>query len=278
MEPRTRFFRDLALGGGLHFQRWNGEGELSIREISLPLSFVCPVTRRLSLDVTAGSGVANLERGTSRSLGGLTDTQLRASFVLGDEVALLTVGLSLPTGQAELDPGEQQVSNYLAQNALGFRTPHFGQGLNANVGLAAARKLGESVAGIGIGYLLKGEFSPWKGGAEYRPGDELSLTVGLDRQILNGDGRVSLDVVYTRYGKDEVGGVETFQSGDKLLLQVLGLCKAKGLDWQIYLVERGRGKNTNYWGGGQAAYSNGNQFEARLVALRPPAGRVGWRG
>lgn len=276
-ELRTRFFREVTLGSGMHFQHWSKGDSLKVREFSIPVVFICPLGKRLSLDVVSGSGLATLDRGTSSSLKGLTDTKVRASYIIGDEVAVLTAGVSTPTGRTGLEEDEQEVSNFLAQNALGFRVPNFGQGLDVNVGVAVARKIGEMVFGAGAGYLLKGEFTPRAEGSAYQPGDELSLTAGLDRKVLDGDGKIALDVVYTRYSEDKRAGSRVFQSGDKLLGQALGLLRAGGLDWRVYLVERSKGRNTNYSGPSPRVFSNGNQFEAGLSALRRTSGALAWR-
>ena len=277
-EMPSRFFRDIALGSGLHFQRWSGEGDLSVREFSIPVTFILPLSKRLSLDLVTGSGFATLDRGASSDLSGLTDTKIRASFVLGDELALLTAGLSTPTGKTELDADEQQVSNFLSQNALGFRTPHFGQGLDVNVGAATAGKIGETVFGLGAGYLMKGEFTPQDGGPDYQPGNELSLTGGVDRKLMDGEGKLTLDVVYTLYGEDEREGKRAFQSGDKLLVQALGQFRVGGMHWRVHLIERSKAKNTSYAGASAVEFSNGNQVEAGLSILKSLSPKLGVRG
>ena len=277
-ETHTRFFRDVTLGSGLHIQRWSGEGDLSIREFSIPLVFILPVGKRLSLDLVTGSGFAALDRGTSSSLNGLTDTKIRASYIVGEEVALLTIGLSTPTGKTELDAEEQEVSSFLSQNALRFRTPNFGQGLDTNVGVATAKKIGEIVFGLGAGYLVKGEFTPRVGGPKYTPGNELSLTAGLDRKVMDGDGKVTLDVSYTLYGEDEQDGSKAFQSGNKILVQGLGIFEAGGMDWRVHLIERSKGKNTSYAGPSSTEFSNGNQFEVGLSILKSRSPSLGLRG
>ena len=277
-EMHTRFFRDITLGSGVHFQRWNGEGDQTISEFSIPITFIVPVSKKLSLDLVTGSGFATLDRGSSTSLNGLTDTKVRASYIVGDEMALITAGLSTPTGKTELDASEQMVSLYLSQNALGFRTPNFGQGLDINVGVATARKLGEMVLGVGVGYLMKGEFTPWDGGTEYAPGNELSLTAGLDRKVMDGEGKLTLDVVYTLYGEDKTNNIKTYQSGNKILVQALGRFKAGGLDWRVHLIERSKAENTSYWGINESASSNGNQLEAGLTVLKSQSRSLGLRG
>lgn len=273
-ETGPGFFRNIILGSGVHFQQWRGEEDLDIREFSLPVAFVWPVSRRLSLDVMTGSGFATLDRGTSNSLNGPTDTKIRASCIIGDELALVTVGVSTPTGKTVLDTLEREVSNYLAQDALGFRTPSFGQGLETNVGLATARKIGETVFGLGVGYLRKEAFTPGEEDLEYCPGDELSLTFGLDRPVMDGEGTLILDVVYTVYGEDQEAGQGVFQSGDKVLVQAAGLFRAAGLSWRLHLAERYRTESTSYEEGEPEEFSNGNEFEAGLAAMTSGSGRL----
>ena len=277
-EMHTRFFRDVTVGSGIHFQRWSGEGDLSVRELSIPVTFIMPVSKRLSLDVVTGSGFATLDQGGSSDLNGLTDTKIRASLIVGDELALITAGVNTPTGKKELSAEEQQVSNFLSQNALRFSTPNFGQGLDVNVGVATAKKVGETVVGIGVGYLLKGEFTPREGGGDYKPGAEISLTAGLDRKVMAGDGKVTVDAVYTIYGEDELNGAKTFQSGNKLMLQGQGILNTRAATWRLYAIERTKGKNTSHSGGRASEFSNGNQFEAGVSVLKTSSGKIGLRG
>ena len=267
-ELHTRFFRDTVLGSGGHWQYWSGEGNLSLREISVPVNFIWPVSSRLSIDLATGSGFAQVDRGASNSLKGLTDTKVRVSYIAGEEKLLLTAGVNTPTGRTELDGEEQLVSAFLAQNVLGFRAPNFGQGLDISLGAATAARLGETVWGLGVGYLLKGEFTPLEGGADYTPGSELSLTAGLDRKIMDGDGKLTLDMVYTLYGEDELGGEKIFQSGSKILVRALGRFRPGATDWQMQLVERSKAPNTQLFGVFEEEVSNGNQLEGKISALR----------
>ena len=266
-ETSSGFFRDVILGSGVHVQYWNGEGDLRVREFSVPVTFVLPMSRRLSLDLVTGSGFATLDRGTSDDLYRLTDTKVRASYILGDDAALLTAGLSTPTGKTTLDSLEQEVSNYLAQDALGFTTPALGQGMEANLGLATARQIGETVFGLGVGYLWKGAYTPRLGESDYTPGDELSLTVGLDRHLMDGDGKLTLDLVYTLYGRDEQEEEAVLQSGSKILVEAQALWRLAGLNWRLHLTERYTTESTSYETGEAETFANGNEFEAGLAAM-----------
>ena len=277
-EVRTRFWRDVVVGSELHFQLWSGESDLEVREFSIPFVFVVPLGRRLSLDLVTGSGLATLDQDESSDLKGLTDTKIRASCILGDELLLLTAGVSTPTGKTELDEEEQEVSNFLSQDGLDFRTSTFGQGLDLNVGLALAYKLGETVFGLGAGYLRKGEYLPQDGEPEYQPGDELSLTAGLDREVMDSRVQLTLDATYTRYGGDRQEGERVFQSGNKVLVQALGRFRA-GIDWQIHLSGRIKGRSTSYTlAEEETEYTNGNQFEGGLAAMVGGVGPLRLRG
>ncbi|MBT4498869.1 MAG: hypothetical protein HOC74_14165, partial [Gemmatimonadetes bacterium] len=149
-EAQIRFMRNATVGAGAHFQTWSRDTQAGAQELSIPFFVILPLGKRLSLDVVSGSGFASLDTSGSHSLGGLTDTKIRASYIVGDELALLNVGVNTPTGKTELTGDERQVSGVLSQNAFGFRTASFGQGLDVNAGLAMARKLGETVFGAGL--------------------------------------------------------------------------------------------------------------------------------
>ena len=276
-QGQTRMFRDVRLGTGLHFQRWTLEGGEDASELSVPLIFVWPVNKRLAIDVVTGGGSASLS-GPGESLSGLTDTKIRANYVLGEEAGLITLGISTPTGQTELDTDQQIVSQRVAESALNFRTTNFGQGLDINVGVAIARKLGETVFGLGAGYLLKGEFTPRAAAADYKPGSELNLTLGLDRKIMDGDGTLTFDVIATTYGDDEQGGQKVFKSASKVVAQLTGRFSGKGLDWMVYAVERTKGKNTSYAGPASTKLSTGNQIETGLSVTRTMSQALAVRG
>jgi len=274
---QTRLQRDVMVGSGLHYQSWSRDGHADISELSIPLVFIWPMSRKMSLDVVTGSGFASLADDAG-SLSGLTDVKIRASYIIGDEAALLTVGVSAPTGQTGLDEDQQEVSNSLAQSALSFRTPNFGQGLDVNLGLAMARKMGETVFGLGVGYLLKGEFTPSLGGDAYTPGSELSLTIGLDRKLMDGDAKLTLDAIYTLYSDDEQAGTKTFHSGNKLLVQELLNLRVAGLDWQIHAAQRIRENSERFRGEIASQVENGMQVEAGVTATKNLSSEISLRG
>ena len=264
----TRFFRDLTVGTGLHFQSWSGENNLKARELSIPLTVILPINRSLSLDVVSGTGFASLDNRGTNTLSGLTDTKLRASLIIGQELALLTAGLSTPTGKTALDEEQLQVSNIISQHALGFETANFGQGLDLNFGAATARQFGATVIGLGVGYQVRGGFTPILAGPEYTPGNELNLTLGLDQKVLDGDGTLTLDMVYTLYGEDKLAGQSIYQAGNRLLIQALGLFEIGNLNWRFHLIERIRAKNSQLGGQEPLELSNGNQLEAGVAVAK----------
>lgn len=276
-KKRDRLMRDAVLGSGAYYQAWSRDAQADVSELSIPLIVIWPVSKKLSLDAVSGSGFASLAD-DGGSLSGLTDTKVRASYILGNEKGLLTLGVNTPTGKTGLTGEQRAVSSSLAQGALNFRTANFGQGMDVNVGLAVAGKVGGVVVGLGAGYLLKGEFTPRDQGPAYKPGSELSLTVGMDRKVMDGDGVLTLDAIYTLYGDDEQDGEVAFTSGNKLVVQGMGNFKMGGMSLRVNFTERLRGNSTRYVNGLASAFGNGSQMEAGLQLMSGGQGKLALRG
>ena len=110
---------------------------------------------------------------------------------------LITFGMNLPTGKSALESEEYSVASVLALPAFNFRVPSLGQGLDIHLGLSTARELGDFIFGAGMSYLMKGGFKAFKEYDEdYNPGDELTITAGIDRE-LGSEARLTGDLQYT---------------------------------------------------------------------------------
>src|SRR4051812_10909519 len=78
--------------------------ERSITQFAFPIAVAVPLFNRLSLDIaTAYAKVSYDSASFTGKIDGLTDTQLRASYALGTDNVVLTMGLNLPTGQETVD-------------------------------------------------------------------------------------------------------------------------------------------------------------------------------
>src|SRR4051812_17018599 len=84
-----------------------------ISEFSVPIFFLVPVNRSLSFDLGSSYAHSQVDQTaangtkTSSSISGLTDTQLRANYTVGNDFMVLTAGVNLPTGKSTVSAQQQ---------------------------------------------------------------------------------------------------------------------------------------------------------------------------
>ncbi len=270
---RRTFSLNQELTTGVTFQTWKSDRGDRVSEFSAPVIYLLPVTSSLTLDIMTSGGSAELKN-PNETIGGLTDTRIRATYGLFDETLVLTAGVSLPTGVNKLKTDQYLVAASISHSALDFRVGSFGQGTDVNAGIVYAVDLESVVIGFGAGGLLKGKFKPLDGfDFEYKPGNELTATIGVDKTFdLGRKGlTTTLDVSYTRYGADQYNGEEVFRSGNKIAVDLQLLFQAGSLDFLIFGQNRTKGKNERGIGSlsPEETNSNGNQTDAGLIAALP---------
>ena len=263
---KARFIPAALIMGGAHYQSWSSENDEEVSEVLIPMVFVLPLGKRLSFNVASGQAFASLNTAGS-DLNGLADTRVQATYLMMNEALMLHGGLNLPTGKSRLGADQTMVASALSVNALDFRLPLLGQGFNYNLGAVYAHEMdGGTVLGGGLSLLIKNGFRPFEERSlSYKPGDEMTLTLGADKnlEIWGREVKLTGDVTYTLYDADEVDGTVIFKSGDKLLLQLRSICKVGPFDVVAYARNRSKGKNER----GIATLqpedqnSNGNQLE-----------------
>ncbi|MGE5458362.1 MAG: hypothetical protein ACM3RX_08400 [Methanococcaceae archaeon] len=266
---KSSFFRNSEIQSGLNYQSWSTENDLSVSEFTLPLSFIVPVNKRLTLNVTTSTAVASLNT-ASGSLGGLTDTRISGSYVTPDDRFLFTAGVFLPTGNTALEDDQGVIASALSFYPLNFRVPSFGQGLMANLGGIVAFEYRNWVLGGGLGFVFKNGFKPFAGSdIEYVPGNEMSVNFGGETNISKV--KLTVDLTYTIYGKDTYDNTEIFKSGNKIIADVRALFNFSNMDLLIYLRERTKGKNDRGVGSinTEEKNSNGNQLELGGLGYYP---------
>ncbi len=254
-----------------NFQLWHFKDASTFSQFAFPVTFIYPVREGLSLDVTT-SPALNSYAGTH--LNGLSDTRIRGSYVFMDNHALFTFGLNTPTGKNALTTDEMGLSTILALNALNFRTPILGTGLDVNAGVVYGKEMGPVVLGLGASFLVRGAYKPFADyNLSYNPGDEFNATVGLDYGEEN---KWTGDLTFTYYSPDKVDGRLAFRSGVRVLVDFRHYRKmalfGKTSQLVFYLLNRTKGKNAYALGGGlqsESLNSNGNQLEIGVVNAAP---------
>ncbi|MFQ5549737.1 MAG: hypothetical protein ACE5FJ_00695, partial [Gemmatimonadales bacterium] len=128
-----------------------GVGLRTVGQWTTPIVVFIPVGSDLALDIgtrwahtriTTYGGVVN-------ELSGLTDTEVRASYTLGQELAVLSVVASLPTGEGSVTANKLTVLGSVASDFLPVPVPTYGTGATLTGGVAVARSIGAVNIGLG---------------------------------------------------------------------------------------------------------------------------------
>jgi hypothetical protein len=214
-----------SLTGGeaaISYEMWKA-GEDRISEWAFPVSLVMPVNARLQFWTRTAPAFATLASGVSYSLGGLSDILVGGHWLTMSDHLLVHFGMNLPAGRTGLSTEEYSVASVLSRPVFNFNVPEMGQGFDLHLGVNGAIQLGEFTAGAGLSYLLKGGFKPFEDyDGVYDPGDEWSVTLGLERETYIGDTPLKFigDMLYTSYGTDLWMDGPVYRSGSRLLAQV----------------------------------------------------------
>ncbi len=274
--------RFMEVGATGRLQHWEAESGTKITSFAVPFRVTVPVTNGLSLDAMAAAATATMST-PSQKLAGLTDTRIRATYVLLDETLLLTAGVTIATGKTNLNDDQITLGNVLSVTALDFEVPSFGQGSDLNLGVVYALELGDWVLGLGVGAVGKTAFRPAElSDIEYKPGAEATGTLGLDRAIDLDAGQwvITADISVTAYQADKLNGNEVFRSGLKTISTLrtfYPLTSSAMIDATLQF--RTKGKNERGLGSLQAEElnSNGNQFDLDLAARFRSSPAFTWR-
>jgi hypothetical protein len=243
---------------GLSYESWKA-GEDRVTAFSIPMTIIYPAHDKLRFYAMTSPAFSNLKTYVDYNLGGMSDIKWGGHYLAFNDRWLITFGMNLPTGKSALETDEYSVASVLVLPAFNFRVPSLGQGFDAQVGLSTAGEMGSLVVGAGVSFLMKGGFKPFKNYDEsYNPGDEITLSVGVDV------GGVIGDILYTIYTDDTWGSEKVFRSGNRVVLQLLSSFQVGVFDVTVFIRDRLKGKNKT--GSGdfyetERKNSNTNQFE-----------------
>ena len=113
---------------------------------------------------------------------------------------------------------------------------------------------------------------------KYKPGPQISINAGAETNAKNrGDVKFTVDVTYTFYGTDKLGGSPYLKSGNKLIVDARALLALNKTDLMFFARERTKGKNENA-GVPEDFNSNGNKIEAGGMSFTPTSDKFGIKG
>ncbi|MDZ7293051.1 MAG: hypothetical protein ONB44_17125 [candidate division KSB1 bacterium] len=252
---------------GAIFQRWTGEGRQQIDELVVPLVMHYPVSERFSVSVLNMPTSAKLRRAdSSSSLTAFTDTRISTAFILGEERAVLNLGVGIPSGPTALKFRELSVAQEITSHALAMPMSYFGGGGEVSASIAVATELGKWILGGSVGGAYKASYVPIAGFLKYRPGPEISIAIGFDR-TLGERSRIFGDAGYTWYGRDQYGGKDIFQSDGKANFTLAGIFASE--KWQSsVLLQNTLKRKSPFALDNSFSVSYGNEFELATELAR----------
>jgi len=227
-----------------------------ISELAIPVFVSIPFGSRFTFDVgTAYARAKVTSLSASSEVSGLTDTQVRGNFTLGNDFVVLTGGLNLPTGKSTVDLDQVTAAGRIGSDFLAFPISNLGTGFAVTGGVAIARPLGAWNLGFGGSVRRSTEYQPFNQPGttlKFTPGDEYRARVGVDHLV--GNGRVSFGLTYSAFG-DDVAGTSVYNTGNRLIAQGVLTNTLMGNDVTVaaYNVFRASG---NYANGDPAGREN----------------------
>ncbi|MGH7679871.1 MAG: hypothetical protein ACRENU_15480 [Gemmatimonadaceae bacterium] len=224
-------FRDASVRTGPQFYSYTLKSPLNekISELAIPVFVMVPVMTGLTVDVGTAFAMVSHEQtqligGTptkvTSELSGLTDTQLRLNYAVGQDFIVLTAGVNVPSGSATVQPEEVTAATRIGSDFLTFPVSGFGSGLGFTGGFALARPMGEWNFGFGASVRQSSEYEPFLDGTgnplKFTPGPEYRARLGLDHAL--GTGRMSFGLTYSKFGDDKANAT-TFNTGSRFIGQ-----------------------------------------------------------
>lgn len=147
---------------------------------------------------------------------GMLNTDISGQWALG-KVAVLNLNASLPTGKRALAPTDVALTQNLTRNDLNFPIKTFGQGFDFGGALSFVRHRGHWTYSAGMGYQRKGAYEPISGLKDYKPGDEISGSLGFDYTY--GPFVYRLSLAGTYFLTDRQDNTVVFQNGKQIMVQ-----------------------------------------------------------
>ena len=198
----------------------------AIRQVAVPLGVMFPIGDRLSVDIGTAWARTSVEAGgTDESFSALTDTQIRASYIFGNDAVVTTLMVNLPTGKQTTTLEQFSVTSSVSSNFLLFPVNSYGSATSVTGGVAAATAVGSWNLGVAGSLRMSSKYQPFKGDSasnatRYKPGLESRLRVGADRLL--GSSRLALGFTFSTFSNDEFsstggGSTNSYNPGNRYI-------------------------------------------------------------
>ena len=192
-----------------------------------------------SLAVLTAYAYTHLDQsGQGSTLSHMLDTKLNTSYAIVGKLPvdiMLGLDFNLPSGKTDLNL--KDLSLIMDPDLIAIN--NFGEGWNINPTVTVSKAWQKWVAGIGFGYLWRGEYdySSELNVTDYKPGDIYKIDGEL-RYYLGSDLYSRLFGSHSWYGRDKVRGQDFYQEGEFTLVG-LGLNYSRDKKWDANVALRG---------------------------------------
>jgi len=213
-----------------------GLGADAAQLFMVPLAVRLPVGNSFAVDIYSAWAQGKVEReNTEFTLSGVVDTRVKATYQ-ATPWALVSVGVTLPTGNSTHSGEEAIVAAVLATDLLGFRETTWGTGFAMTTAVATAVRAGEFGIGFAGAYSMRGEFEPSDDlDLAYKPGSETRVRIGIDRNF--GTSTFTAGGTFMNYAQDQADGRNLFQSGNRLRFDATYAFRAAAGVWTLYATD-----------------------------------------
>jgi hypothetical protein len=198
-----------------------GSAARTVSQLGMPVAWIVPFSDKFNMDIStnyANSQVTSTGTATS-SISGLTDAQLRGNYTLGDNAAIVTLGVNVPSGQYKVASAQQTAAGQIGNDFLLYPVSSMGNGLAVTGGVGFAQTLGDWNLGLGASFRYSSSFDAYEVQStvlRFTPGSEARLRVGLDRPV--GDGSFNVSLTYSKFGNYTAADT-SYGSGDRAMVQ-----------------------------------------------------------
>lgn len=193
------------------YQSWKLDKiDSTINETSIPIEIIVPIRENINLQIYNSPAFSSFGK---YELSGISDTWIKGVYSFYNKKMMVSCGIGLPTGKAELNGNNAEMASVLSQNIFKFRMPVLGQGLSGSIGYGVAHALSQKVAiGVGFNYIFQGEYKFLD--YNFNPGNQFGMNFGLDYSITP-TLKVSFDVLSNFYSADKIN-VAKYKSDPKI--------------------------------------------------------------
>jgi len=208
---------EITFHSGLRYDWWKGNNDTDGNQVFVPVElgaemddFSARVITAFTRTETDISGVGN------PSLSSVIDTKVNLSYIVVDKLPvnfLFGLDLNCPTGKTNLDDDDLLI---IRDPDLVSIVDH-GEGFNVNPNVSMTKEWSAWGAGLGAGFLWRGEYDYSREFRNYDPGDIAYIT-GEIRYYLAEDGLLRLYGDYGSFNKDKLDDDDFYRESDFYLL------------------------------------------------------------